>query len=288
MPSRTSYEERERRREQFYQTHKNVKRPNASNSDSFFGFVYDPSRKKSVGPLALICYSFTILFFLMWLFSRAETDITSLRIESNGSSMQKITLPNRNKIYDFKMEQFFDSYSVPQYSELEVELLDAQFGHVYTFYKDLWQEYHPNDEGGSSLYSDKEMNFELAIEKKGTYYLRVVSHNGNTGPIAVKIVSRTFGGGMYYGFYALFFAGLSLITYLGKDLWGTPLQLLEAIPDVKELKTNKSFVFCLFIALSLFIGCIIINVSHYGYASGGDERVIPTYFFNTNNVIYIG
>lgn len=288
MPSRTSYEERERRRREFYKKHKDIKRPSGSTNDSSFDFTNTVSLRKLVGPLALICYAFAILFSFAWLITRGQSIASSFRMDAVDGSLEKITLPQNNKIYKFNLAQTFEAYSAPVYSELEIELLDEQFGHVYTFYKDLWQEFHPNDAGGSSLYSDTEMSFEISIEKKGTYYLRAVSHNGNTGMLRGDIYQKNFGGHLYFGFYALFFIGLSVITYLGKEYWGSPSLLLTSIPKFAVLKTNKLFVYCLIAVTVLFIGSIVVSFTHYGYASGGDEKVIPTYFYATNNVIYIG
>lgn len=287
-PSRMSYEERKRHRAQFYAKHKNVKRPGYNSDSSFFNFEFSAKKMKLISPYAVMIFLFTILFGSYALLNFMADHVFTTNIIIDQKPIGKITIPKDNKIYVFDVAQTFTFASTPQYSELELEILDKNHKHVYSVYKDLWMERHPNGDGGTSVYSDLKMNFELEFEKKGTYFIRPISHNGNLSPINVSIETRTLGGGLYFGFYAITFLVLSLILFFGKDYWGSPRDLLEACPSINELRYNKRFLIVFSTVSLVFLSCIVISLTHYGYPSCGDKTILPTKFLSTNNLIYLG
>ncbi len=99
---------------------------------------------------------------------------------------------------------------------------------------------------------------------------------------------RILGGGLYFFFYAILFLALSLVVILGKDYWGTSRKLLESCPGLSELKFNKRFLVVFSVVSIVFVLCIVISVTHYGYASCGEETVLPTKFLGTDKLIYLG
>lgn len=241
-----------------------------------------------LSPYAVMIFLFTILFGAYALLTFMSSHVLTAEINLAHQAFEKITIPDEGKLYKFDLVQSFRTTDTPQYSELEIEFLDEDHKHVYSVYKDLWMERHPNGEGGTSVYSDLKMDFQLEFEKKGTYYIRGISHNGNLSPVKVSIEKRTLGGSLYLGFYAIVFLVLSFILFMGKDYWGKPLQLLEAFPSIQELKLNKPFL-VVFSAVSLvFVACVVFGITHYGYASCGEETVLPTTFLSTDNLIYLG
>lgn len=286
MSSRTSFEERKRHREEFYSKHPHVRRPETYKDDSVSS--YSKAWKANFSPYAVLVFCFTIVFGVYWLFARGKIQVQSGAIRFDQEPIEKIKISKADKIYTFHINQSFDSFDTPQYSELEIELLDENKNHVYSFYKDLWLETHSNGEGGFANYSDMEMDFELEIKKAGTYYLRAISHNGNNSTITYFIKSRSLGGNLYIGIYASIFLILSIIIIFGHQQWGGPLELIAMFPPIHALKSNKLFIFTFALCLFIFIACIVINVTHLGYGSFGDETLIPTRFYGTDNVIYIG
>ncbi len=286
MSSRTSFEERKRHREEFYAKHPYVRRPETYEDD------YHPTASQSlrvrISPYAVLVFCFAILFGVYWLVTRVQDQVQSGAIRFDQEPIEKIKISKANKIYTFHINQSFASYDTPQYSELEMELLDENKNHVYSFYKDLWLETHSNGDGGYANYSDMDMYFELELEKAGTYYLRAISHNGNNSTITYYIKSRSMGGNLYIGVYAIIFLSISAIFIFGSDYWGNPLDLMAACPSVSVLKSNKLFLVAFAICAFIFLACIVINITHLGYGSFGDETLIPTRFFGTDNVNYIG
>ncbi len=287
-PSRMSYEERKRHRAQFYAKHKNVKRPNSNGGSNFFNLEFSQKRMKAFSPYAVMIFLFTILFGSYALLSSMSSHVDGKWLDLRDKAHGEITIPQSNKIYQFDIVQSFISGVEPQYSELEIEILDKNHKHMYSVYKDLWMERHPNGQGGTSVYSDLKMNFELEFEKEGNYIVRPISHNGNSSPVYVSVEKRKLGGGLYTGFYAIVFLVLSIVLFFGKDYWGNPRQLFEVFPSISELKANKTFLFVFSVVSAVFVGCIVINITHYGYASCGENSILPTTFLSTNNLIYLG
>lgn len=286
-PSGRSYEERMRHRAKFYAQHKKVSRP--SNSDNnFFNYEFTAERMNAISPYAVMIFLFTILFGVYALVCNMTSSVSDVSLDLNSKAEGRIQIDQANKIYQFDAVQSFTGQETPQYSELEIELLDENHKHVYSVYKNLWMERHPNGEGGSSTYSDLKMNFEIELDQKGSYFLRAISHNGNLSPVHISIEKRSLGGGLYIGFYAILFLSLSILIFFGKDYWGNAGKLLEAFPDLSEIKKNKMFLLVFSAVSLLFVSCIIFGITHYGYASGGEETILPTKFIGTNELIYLG
>ncbi|MCJ8289785.1 MAG: hypothetical protein HRT58_04495 [Crocinitomicaceae bacterium] len=287
-PSGMSYEERMRHRAQFYAEHKGVERPDSDSGNNLFNFEFTTERMKFVSPYAVMIFLFTILFGVYALICNMTSHVSDTSLDLKERAVSEIQIPDANKIYQFDIVQSFFGGILPQYSELEIELLDEDHKHVYSVYKNLWMEQHPNGNGGYSVYNDLKMNFNLEFKKKGTYFVRAIAHNGNLGPVKVSIEKRTLGGGLYIWFYAIVFLVLSAVVYFGKNYWGNPSKLLEAFPSFAELKSNKKFLIVFSIVTALFVTCVVFGITHYGYASCGDGTILPTKFIGTDNLIYLG
>lgn len=283
-----SYEERMRHRAKFYAQHKNVERPDRNSGNNLFNFEFTDERMKLISPYAVMIFLFTILFGLYALICNATSLVSTTSLNLSERAVDKIEIPEANKIYQFDVAQSFLGNVTPQYSELEIELLDQDHKHVYSVYKDLWMERHPDGNYGYATYSDLKMSFDLEFKKKGTYFVRAIAHNGNISPVKVSIAKRSLGGGLYIWFYAIVFLVLSLTVFFGKDYWGNPKRLLAAFPDFSEFKSNKKFLIVFSAVSLLFVSCVVIGITHYGYASCGEETILPTKFLDTNKLIYLG
>lgn len=287
-PSGMSYEERMRHRAKFYAQHKNVKRPDRNSGNNLFNFEFTDARMKLISPYAVMIFLFAILFGIYALICNITSPVSTTSLNLKDKAQGQINIPEANKIYQFDATQSFLGNGTPQYSELEIELLDKDHKHVYSVYKNLWKELHPNGNGGYSVYTDLKMSFDLEFKKKGTYFVRAIAHSGNVSPVKVSIAKRSLGGGLYIWFYAIIFLVLSLIVFFGKDYWGNPKSLLAAFPNFSELKSNKRFLIVFSAVSLLFVSCVVIGITHYGYASCGDETILPTKFLDTNELIYLG
>lgn len=277
-----------RHRAKFYAEHKNVDRPDGNSGNNLFNFEFTTERMKFISPYAVMIFLFTILFGVYALICNMTSHVSHTSLDLKERAMSQIDIPDANKIYQFDIAQSFFGGILPQYSELEIELLDEDHKHVYSVYKNLWMEQHPNGNGGYSVYSDLKMNFNLEFKKKGTYFVRAIAHNANLGPVKVSIEQRTLGGGLYIWFYAIVFLVLSAVVYFGKNYWGNPSKLLEAFPSFSELKSNTTFLIVFSVVTALFVTCVVFGITHYGYASCGDGTILPTKFIGTDNLIYLG
>ncbi len=260
---------------------------NNSNNDSISILEFSEWRMRRIAPIAMIIFTFTILFFISWIVTTGKDKITSTSMNFNGNSIGKIEVFNDEGLYRFESYQVFSAGVAPLYSELEIEILDENWDHVYSFYKDLWQERYSNGEGGNPIYHDREMAFEVELPKAGIYYIRPISHNNNLGDVNLTVYSRS-GGSMYFSYYSIIFGALSAILILGSGAWGNPFDMYYALPKIMNWKRNKLFKRIALTCIIIFAGTWFAAVTHYGYPAGGDETVLPTFFYRTNNVTYLG
>jgi len=261
---------------------------NKPKQKSYFNFwdsQYSEYKTRTIAPYAFLIYCSTILFGFMLYWTSVTTFIQKSDVRIYDTKLKSIILPNDNTIYKFNIDQQFRDMT-PLYSELEIELLDENYNHVFSFYKDLWKEKYSNDEGRMVIYSDTKLVFELDIKSAGIYYLRANSHNNNKGKLIVKVYEKK--ANMYFYTFFIFFSILSVLLIFSAKSIGNPLQMFLSLTKLKNIKNNKKFILVLIIVIFVFVSCIFISLTHYGYPYSGDKIRLPTYFFNTNDVIYLG
>jgi len=291
--SNKARQEQIRRRQQFYgnlnkQAQRNYKKKPYYESSSFAGFDYHIWRVRRVAPFALILHAFTLLCFIGWLVFSIQPKIGNTTIYPVSGQVGSFEATQGGAIYAFTARQTFPKYDAPLYSELELEIIDAEYGHVYSVYKDLWQERHPNGEGGRSIYRDLTMSFEVELPKSGTYYIRAIPYNNNEGKVDVSIRKR-MSGNIYFKYYAISSGIISFILLLGGGAWGSPSEMLQEFQKKKLYKKNVVFERTAAIAIVLFVGILIINITHHGYAKGGENNThLPTIFYAKDGVNYLG
>jgi hypothetical protein len=247
---------------------------------------YSEFRMRRLAPFALTTHFFAILFAISWWISNSKTVVDRFAIGMESSHMNKISVPKDKSLYWFDLTQNFSS-TVPLYSELEVEILDENYDHVYSVYKDLWQELHSDGDGGSQVYSDTRIQFEVELPKAGDYYVRIFSYNKNYGSV-IGTVAKHNSGGLYFGFFAILFGALSLTFLLGAPHWGSPSMMFRALSKIKDIRKNRLFLIFMVSFCVIYVISLIIAITHYGYAAGGDKTMLPSFFHLKHNVIYLG
>ena len=279
--------EQERRQREFRERMRNPQQREQMLQNDSYAFEFSEWLMRRLTPFALLIYAATILFLLSWFFTSSTSLVENGSAYFHKGEVISFEAPTGGAIYHFDLKQDFSAGKSPLYSELEIEIIDANLDHIYTVYKDLWLESHPNGEGGIGVYKDLAIRFDVELPEAGIYYLRGISHNNNEALISGNIFKKT-AGSLYFGFYALIFGILSLILMLGFQKWGSPVMMIEVWPKLMSWKENTGFLRATTLVIFLFIGTWIISITHYGYAAGGDEIVLPTYFYKTNTVIYLG
>jgi len=134
-----------------------------------------------------------------------------------------------------------------------------------------------------SIYSDKILEFEISLQKAGTYYIRTNSYNDNRTKVSLKLYKKR--GSMYFFTFVIIFGILLIILLISFDQI-TGIQSL--FPALQKTKITKTFILAVIIVIFVFMSCVIISNTHYGYPHSGDEIRLPSYFFSTNNVKYLG
>jgi hypothetical protein len=248
---------------------------------------YSEFRMRRLAPFALLFHFFSILFFISWIVSNSKTVVDRFAIGMETSHMTKIAVPEDKALYWFDLTQNFSNAQPPIYSELEVEILDENYDHVYSVYKDLWQERHSDGEGGSQVYSDTRIQFEVELPKAGDYYVRIFSYNKNYGSI-IGTISKHNSGGLYFGFFAILFGTISVIFFFGAEAWGSPFTMYRALSKIKNIRKNRLFFIFLTTFCVIYVISLIVAITHYGYAAGGDKTILPSFFHLKHSVIYLG
>jgi hypothetical protein len=249
-------------------------------------------RMRFIAPYAMLIFVFTILFFFGWLITRRNSLISTTQINPTLVNANTIAIPDNNTVYKFIVNQDikrgpnlkkpqFSSSRQSIYSALEIEFLDQDYNHVYSVFKDLWVEEHYSKE-----YSDTKIEFQIEFQNAGQYFVRTKNHNNNNGPITIETYIAH--GNLYFAKYLIFFIVLNVILFFGNSYWGTTTMLYNAFKKVKSIKHNSNFLIISSIVIIIFLGCIFISYTHYGYPHSGDEIRLPTYFFTTKDVHYLG
>jgi hypothetical protein len=245
--------------------------------------VYKPRRW---GPFYWLWHGLTVTFALLWLIFSIKTQIGMTDIVLEQGILGSIMIPEDKGLYQFQVEQIFEG-KTPLYSELEIEIVNDKMEHVYSFYKDLWQERHSNGEGGTSVYKDLKMTFEIQLPKKGQYYIRAIPYNDNEGQVIIEVYQR-IAGNIYFGYLAIFFLIISILLLFGANGWGTPEEMWREMKERKTYKNNPQFRKACIVSGLFIVGILIINITNYGYAKAGEENRTPTWFYRTGSVYYLG
>ena len=252
-----------------------------------FETLYSRWLTRRIGPFVVLLHILLVVFTLLWLITSVQKKIGSTFMSSSGAILGKIEIPKANKLYQFELTQDFNEQIVPLYSELEIELLNEDHSHVYSFYKDLWQEKYPDDEGRTSVYHDRKLNFIISFETPGVYYIKAKSLNNTKGDIRAVIKAQN-SGSLYLKGYTIFFALITLGVIIMGSYFGYPLEIYKELKYIKNLKHNYLFIIATLCSFVLVVSVIIISISHYGYANAGEQNTLPTIFLTTEQVIYLG
>ena len=282
--------EQARRQHAFYQ--RQVARAAQEKSDfydtgsgGFFSSDFSEYKMRRIAPFAALIYLLTILFLFSWLITKRQNNVGNFSKPNTVTDLPKINITQAG-LYHFEAYQNFSS-KTPQFSELELEIIDEDYNHVYSVYKDLWQEKYPTGNGGRLTYKDLKVKFDLELNKPGLYYLRTVSHNNNSSPITCK-VKKKIAGSLYFGFYAIICLVLCAILIIGSAAWGTPAMMMRSLKKSRPIKSNKLFINVARITMSIYALCLIFRIIYYGYQSTGQDSSLPTQFLSKDKTIYLG
>jgi len=237
---------------------------------------------KQILPYFILSIFGAIIFSFGTLFTHDKQKIETKNLNILESRPISIEIPKANTIYVFEVTQLFSDYT-PTYSELEIELLDENYNHVYTVYEDLWQESHDNGNGGRSIYADRTIECEIELQYPGKYHIKSTSYNDNKTRVWVDLYTKK--GSLYFMAITFSFIAVSLILYLYIIKIGG---FHPIIITLLETKITKTFIIAVIIVSFVFISCVVISYTHYGYPHSGDEIRLPSRFFSKNDVIYLG
>jgi len=249
---------------------------------SFKEKIKQSEESYSLAPYFVLLLFGTIIFFIGMKFTSERTFIEKIKLDVIRSQPIPIQIPKANTIYVFEVKQAFSS-KTPSYSELEIEILDKNYNHVYTAYENLWQERHNNGDGGESVYSDKTIDCEIELQHPGLYYIKAKSYNDNKTKVWLNLYTKN--GSLYFKVFMYTLGGLFLLCF-------TVIQEIDGISSLfkalRKTKITKTFIIAVIIVIFVFISCVVISYTHYGYPHSGDEIRLPSYFFSTNDVKYLG
>ena len=220
----------------------------------------------------------------MWIFA-SERPVASGSIEFKGENYTELTFGNpEGGLFHFELNQLFPPIS-PTYSELEIEILDEHYDHLYSVYKDLWQELHPNEDDLLTTYSDTKMSFQVVLPESKKIHIRAFTGLGE--PIIVNVYKKT-GGYFYAKFFMWIFLVVTALMVLGSAKLGDPFTMIYYVRKSKGLRNNRMLKRCVLIAF-VFIGLILtLCLTRTGYAHGGEDTTTPSFFYGTEGVNYLG
>jgi hypothetical protein len=254
-------------------------------SGGLFNSDFSEYKMRRIAPFAALIYLITALFLVTWLVTKFKSNVGNFNKPKTETELPKINITQPG-LYHFEAEQNFTNLA-PQFSELEIEIIDQNYNHVYSVYKDLWQEKFPNENGALQTYRDLKVKFDLELNNPGLYYLRTVSHNQNNSYVYCSVSKKT-GGSLYFGFYTILCLILCAILIVGSAGWGTPAMMMRSLKKSRSIKANRLFLNVAIISISIYALCLIFSITHYGYPSTGKDSNLPTHFLSKDKTIYLG
>ncbi len=281
--------EQARRQHEFYQRQQaRAARQQAGyykSSGGFFSSDFSEYKMRRLAPFAALIYVFTVLFFFAWIITKTQSKPIRFSQPKTETELPQINI-TKVGLYHFETQQSFSS-KTPQFSELEIEIIDENYNHIYTVYKDLWQEQHTDENGTLRTYKDLKVNFDLDIKQPGLYYMRSVSHNQNNSYVYCSVARKT-SGSLYFGFYTIILLILCAILLIGSAAWGTPVMMIRSLKKSRPIKANRLFSNITILMIAVYALCLIISITHYGYPKTGKDSSLPTYFLSKDKTIYLG
>jgi hypothetical protein len=251
---------------------------------------YEDIRKVSIKRFSHYILSFhfvTIIFILLYILSFSDTKIDSGTYRISQNKLGEIHIPDANYLYTIDFKQSL-GIKAPLYSELEVEILNPDYSHYYSVYKDLWQEKHPNDDGVRTTYRDDIITLQILFPKAGTYYFRAFSHNHYTMGVITSVVKKRRFGQLLTPLLALTFGIISALLILVGSAIGYPPEMYISVRDKVALINVKLYYIYLLSLLSLVLIVIISNYYYIGYPTGGEHPTAPAKILQYKKIFYIG
>lgn len=168
---------------------------------------------------------------------------------------------------------------------------------IYSFYKTLWWYREASDDQGASA----PLEAKIILNESGTYkaYAYVVDDEfiKNSSGVDQKrerllwgemTVKSKSSGSLYYKYILYFEVGILILFLIMSNYLGSPLQMFNLIKADKSLLMNPLPLLYMGMIASFLILVLYWNYMGIGYAGYGDYLHSPNWFFNTNEVIYIG
>lgn len=248
-------------------------------------------RSREFAYLGLTALVLAVLFWITpWIIGWSTTvySKTKLNTETSSGEMQflssKTIALQKGRLYTFTLKPDADIKGYKDESienGIYVELLNKEGQRIYSF-KNFYDR--------SYLYSQEDAEYEmpmtLHINETGDYKMRVLASNKAFDKIDLT-VEQKLTGSLYYGYYKWIFLGGAILLLVSNANIGSPREWLSAIQKKRaKIKNWQSLVALL--AIILYIGTVVINVTHYGYAGYGGYNHAPTSWFNDQYVYYLG
>ena len=234
-------------------------------------------------PLITLSAVFVAITLFVYLFSSLSHSKNTTASTGRSNSIIPIEI-KKSGLNSIEINQSL-SCKLPCYSELEVELLDSNYAHMFSFYKDLWAELHPNDNGGMQVYRDNQMFVIVNVPSAGKYNLRVNSNITTSVNVIVK--KRRMGKLIILPLLILFavIGGALSIYYFN---YRTFIEFIDYHKKIRSVKRNKLFKRYLIVGTSLIILVITLNILGYGYVGFGDFFHKQSWFLPAYKVEFLG
>lgn len=162
-----------------------------------------------------------------------------------------------------------------------IELIDEQGQRIYSFKNFYSRQY---------IYEKYDVEYEIPmkihIRESGKYKLRIVAPSKPFELFNLKVYKQ-WAGGLYFKFYRWIFLGGAILLLISGGAIGSLREWRNAIKRRRAVIKNWQTLVA-FIAVLIYIGCVVIAILHYGYAGYGSYNHAPTSWFNDQYVYYLG
>ncbi len=209
---------------------------------------------------------------LALIYSGAISDEKSKKLVGSGGDFGPLVVTEKNSSYEVTVSNFVPLY---KWSYVEVEVLDKNKKHLFSFGDGMWHEAGVDDEG-SWVESNTNYSMDITFKEIGEYYFKIISerNDGEGNPIYISVVQKR---GSSVAFITL--GILSFIAAGAAYYFSTQVELNEE--SVRKSKTVLIVLLVIF-----FIGALFYSMRGWGYMGYYGYGHGPSFFYMGGPSIY--
>jgi len=212
-----------------------------------------------LGAFSVICFVFALIY------SSDISDVKSKTLTGDGGEYGPLIVKEKNASYEITISNYVQ---LNKWSYIEVEVLDENKQHLFSFGDGMWHESGYDDEGAWEE-SKTKYSMDVTFKEPGKYYLKIVSerNDGPGNPIVISTVQER-GSNVAFtvlGVISLLLAGIAYYAEMHSTL--------------DERANKKSKIVLVIILIVFFMWALFYSMRGWGYMGYNGYSHGPSFFY---------